>query len=197
MTAVPARHFSSRSPFDRDRTLWCGYVVTGPSGSVYFAGDTGWGSHFRMIGERFPDLRLALLPIGAYRPRWFMAQAHIDPEDAIRAQEVLGAKTAIAIHFGTFAQADDGEFEPVEELKAALARHPDSQAALSRCSTMASPSSSLSLRERGGVRALVKENSRRKSGGPELQGFFESAFGRNCLRTFATTPTLRSATSEI
>ena len=75
--------------------------------------------------ERFPNLRLALLPIGAYRPRWFMQQAHIDPEDAIRVQEVLGAATAIAIHFGTFAQADDGEFEPVDELKAVLARHPD------------------------------------------------------------------------
>jgi L-ascorbate metabolism protein UlaG (beta-lactamase superfamily) len=125
LTAVPARHFSSRSPFDRDRTLWCGWVVTGPSGSVYFAGDTGWGSHFQMIRDRFPDLRLALLPIGAYRPRWFMAQAHIDPEEAIRAQEILGAKTAVAIHFGTFAQADDGELEPVEALKAALARHPD------------------------------------------------------------------------
>jgi len=125
VTAVPARHFSSRSVFDRDHTLWCGWVVSGPSGSVYFAGDTGWGSHFRMIGERFPDLRLALLPIGAYRPRWFMAQAHIDPEEAIRAQEVLGADTAVAIHFGTFAQADDGEYEPVAELRAALLRRPD------------------------------------------------------------------------
>lgn len=125
LTAVPARHFSSRSPFDRDFTLWCGWVVKGPSGSVYFAGDTGWGSHFRMIRERFPGLRLALLPIGAYRPRWFMAAAHIDPEEALRAQEVLGASTAIAIHFGTFAQADDGEREPAELLRAALARHPD------------------------------------------------------------------------
>jgi L-ascorbate metabolism protein UlaG (beta-lactamase superfamily) len=123
LTAVPARHFSSRSPFDRDRALWCGWVVSGPSGSFYFAGDTGWGSHFRMIGERFPNLRLALLPIGAYRPRWFMSQAHIDPEEAIRAQEVLGARTAIGIHFGTFAQADDGEFEPLAALGSALARH--------------------------------------------------------------------------
>ncbi len=125
LTSVPARHFSSRTPLDRDRTLWCGWVVTGPSGSFYFAGDTGWGSHFRRIRERFPGLRLALLPIGAYRPRWFMAQAHIDPEEAIRAQEVLAAETAVAIHFGTFAQADDGESEPVETLNAALARRPD------------------------------------------------------------------------
>jgi L-ascorbate metabolism protein UlaG (beta-lactamase superfamily) len=125
LTSVPARHFSSRSPFDGDRTLWCGWVVTGPSGSFYFAGDTGWGSHFQLIHDRFPNLRLALLPIGAYRPRWFMSQAHIDPEEAVRAQETLGAETAVAIHFGTFAQADDGEFEPVDALKAALARRPD------------------------------------------------------------------------
>jgi len=125
LTAVPARHFSSRSPFDRDRTLWCGWVVTGPSGSFYFAGDTGWGSHFQMIHDRFPGLRVAFLPIGAYRPRWFMSEAHIDPEAAVRAQETLGAETAVAIHFGTFAQADDGEFEPVEALKAALARRPE------------------------------------------------------------------------
>jgi L-ascorbate metabolism protein UlaG (beta-lactamase superfamily) len=124
LTAVPARHFSSRGPFDRDRTLWCGWVVTGPSGSFYFAGDTGWGSHFQLIRDRFPSLCLALLPIGAYRPRWFMSQAHIDPEEAVRAQETLGAATAIAIHFGTFAQADDGESEPIEALEAALARHP-------------------------------------------------------------------------
>ena len=125
LTAVPARHFSSRSPFDRDRALWCGFVVSGPSGSIYFAGDTGWGSHFQMIRDRFPNLRLALLPIGAYRPRWFMSQAHIDPEEAVRAHEVLGAQTSVAIHFGTFAQADDGEMEPLDVLKAALARRPE------------------------------------------------------------------------
>jgi len=125
VTAVPARHFSSRSVSDRDRTLWCGFVVEGRSGAFYFAGDTGWGAHFEEIGRRFPALRLALLPIGAYLPRWFMAPAHIDPEDAVRAHETLRAATSIAIHFGTFAQADDGELEPVEELKAALARRTD------------------------------------------------------------------------
>ncbi|HYR45444.1 MAG TPA: MBL fold metallo-hydrolase [Thermoanaerobaculia bacterium] len=125
LTAVPARHFSSRSPFDRDRALWCGFVVSGPLGSFYFAGDTGWGSHFQMIRDRFPNLNLALLPIGAYRPRWFMSQAHIDPEEAVRAHEVLGAQVSIAIHFGTFAQADDGELEPLDALKAALARRPE------------------------------------------------------------------------
>ncbi len=122
VTAVPVRHFSARSPFDRDRTLWCGFVVSGPSGAFFFAGDTGWGAHFARIRDRFPRLRLALLPIGAYRPRWFMAPAHIDPEEAVCAHETLGAGTSLAIHFGTFAQADDGEFEPRDALRAALAR---------------------------------------------------------------------------
>ena len=125
VTAVPARHFSSRSPFDGNRTLWCGFVVSGPSGSWYFAGDTGWGSHFEAIARRFPDLRLAMLPIGAYRPRWFMSPVHIDPDAAVRAHEVLGARTSLAIHWGTFAQADDGELEPVADLEAALAVRPD------------------------------------------------------------------------
>ena len=122
VTVVPARHFSSRGPFDRDRALWCGFVVKGPSGSIYFAGDTGWGSHFAAIRERLGPPRLALIPIGAYRPRWFMAPAHVDPEEAVRAHETLGAGTSLAIHFGTFAQADDGIDEPGAALREALAR---------------------------------------------------------------------------
>ncbi len=120
VTAVPVRHFSSRSLSDGNRALWCGFVVTGPSGSFLFAGDTGWGLHFARIRDRFPGLRLALLPIGAYRPRWFMSPVHIDPEEAVCAAETLGAATSLAIHFGTFAQADDGEFEPPEALRVAL-----------------------------------------------------------------------------
>jgi L-ascorbate metabolism protein UlaG (beta-lactamase superfamily) len=125
VTAVPAWHFSGRTAFDRDRTLWCGFVVSGPSGAAYFAGDTGWGPHFEEIGRRFPGLRLAMLPIGAYRPRWFMSPMHIDPAEAVAAQKSLGASTALAVHWGTFAQADDGEFEPVEELRKALDRQPE------------------------------------------------------------------------
>ena len=125
VTAVPTRHFSSRGPFDDNRALWCGFVVSGPSGDYFFAGDTGWGSHFSWIGRRFPRLRLALLPIGAYRPRWFMSPVHIDPEEAVCAHGELGAATSLAIHFGTFAQADDGEFEPQEALRAALAERPE------------------------------------------------------------------------
>lgn len=120
ITAVPARHFSGRGLRDRNQTLWCGYVIEGPSGAVYFAGDTGYGAHFREIGRRFPTIRLAFLPIGAFRPQWFMGPVHISPEDAVRAHEDVGAATSIAIHFGTFHLADDGQDEPIIELQRAL-----------------------------------------------------------------------------
>lgn len=120
VTSVPARHFSGRGLGDRNRTLWCGYVMQGLSGTVYFAGDTAYGSHFQEIRKRFPAIRLALLPIGAIRPEWLMGPVHISPSDAVRAHHDLAAATTIAIHFGTFRLADDGEDEPVTELNRAL-----------------------------------------------------------------------------
>jgi L-ascorbate metabolism protein UlaG (beta-lactamase superfamily) len=120
ITSVPARHFSGRSLSDRNKTLWCGYVIEGPAGTVYFAGDTGYGLHFQEIKRRFPKIRLAFIPIGAYLPQWFMGPVHISPTDAVRAHEEVGAATSIGIHFGTFRLADDGEDEPVKELQRAL-----------------------------------------------------------------------------
>ena len=92
-----------------------------PVGHVYFAGDTGWGDHFAEIGRRFAPIRAALLPIGSYMPRWFMHPAHIDPAQAVDAHFALGARTSVAVHFGTFALGDDGEYDPVRDLNAALA----------------------------------------------------------------------------
>ncbi len=115
---VPAFHFSSRGIFDRNKTLWCGYVIECQERLVYFAGDTGFGEHFAQIRENFGAPRLALLPIGAYEPRWFMAPIHMAPEDAIRAHEILAAKTSIAIHHGTFQLADDGIDTPKKRLMA-------------------------------------------------------------------------------
>ena len=120
ITAVPARHFSGRGLRDRNRTLWAGYVIESPSGTILFAGDTAYGPHFGEIAARFPKIRLALIPIGAYRPQWFMGPVHISPSDAVRAHKEVGAATSIAIHFGTFHLADDGEDEPVTELQRAL-----------------------------------------------------------------------------
>ena len=125
VTAVPARHSSGRTLLNHDRTLWCGFVVTGPSGSVYFAGDTGWGIQFAAIGETFPHLRLALLPIGGFRPVWYMREQHTGPQDALEAYRLLGAETFVPMHFGTFPNAADGEFEPVATLRTELARSPN------------------------------------------------------------------------
>jgi L-ascorbate metabolism protein UlaG (beta-lactamase superfamily) len=121
-TFVPAQHFSGRGVRDRDTTLWGGFVIEGPSGKVFFAGDTGMGPHFEMIRERCGTPRLALLPIGAYRPVWFMSRVHIAPHEAVAAAKILGASTSVAIHYGSFRLADDGMEEPITDLEAALAR---------------------------------------------------------------------------
>src|ERR1700681_2496157 len=113
---VPALHFSARGIFDRNKTLWCGYAIKFPERLVYFAGDTGFGSHFAQIREKFGSPQLALWPIGAYEPRWFMSPVHMTPEEAVRAHEILGAKTSIAMHHGTFQLADDGIDTPEQQL---------------------------------------------------------------------------------
>jgi L-ascorbate metabolism protein UlaG (beta-lactamase superfamily) len=114
--SVPALHSSARSLFDRNRTLWCGYVIEAAERVVYFAGDTAFGNHFAGIRERFGAPRLALLPIGAYEPRWFMSPVHMTPEEALRADRILGAGTSIAIHHGTFQLGDEGIDAPKRRL---------------------------------------------------------------------------------
>jgi len=114
---VPALHFSARGVFDRNRTLWCGYVVEAANGSVYFAGDTAFGDHFTRIRDWCGSPRIALLPIGAYEPRWFMAPVHMAPEDAIKAHRLLGAQTSIAIHHGTFQLTDESIDTPARRLR--------------------------------------------------------------------------------
>jgi L-ascorbate metabolism protein UlaG (beta-lactamase superfamily) len=116
VTAVPARHFSGRGLFDRDRSLWCGFMLGTPAGSICFAADTGYGDHFSGIREKLGAPRLALLPIGAFRPEWFMSRVHMSPEQAIQAHNDLGARVTVATHFGTFRLADDGENEAAERI---------------------------------------------------------------------------------
>src|ERR1700726_3549351 len=113
---VPAQHFSSRGIHDRNRTLWCGYVIECQERIVYFAGDTAFGNHFAQIREKFGSPRLALLPIGAYEPRWFMSRVHMAPDEAIKAHEILAAGASIAIHHGTFQLADEGLDTPKKQL---------------------------------------------------------------------------------
>jgi L-ascorbate metabolism protein UlaG (beta-lactamase superfamily) len=116
--SVPALHFSGRGLFDRNRTLWCGYVIEYRDQLVYFAGDTAFGPHFAAIRERFGSPRLAFLPIGAYEPRWFMSAVHMAPEEAVMAHGILGAATSVAIHHGTFQLTDEGLDTPKAQLLA-------------------------------------------------------------------------------
>jgi L-ascorbate metabolism protein UlaG (beta-lactamase superfamily) len=122
ITFVPSQHFSGRGLGGRDRTLWGGFVIQGPSATLYHSGDTGYFSGFKEIGRRFPGIDVAMLPIGAYDPRWFMAPVHVDPEDALQAFVDLGARTFVAMHWGTFKQADEPLDEPPVRLEAERAR---------------------------------------------------------------------------
>lgn len=116
--SVPALHFSARGILDRNKTLWCGYVIECGGRIIYFAGDTAFGAHFAQIRDRFGPPRVSLLPIGAYEPRWVMSPVHMSPEQAVQAHEILGARTSIAIHHGTFQLADDGIDTPRKEFLA-------------------------------------------------------------------------------
>jgi L-ascorbate metabolism protein UlaG (beta-lactamase superfamily) len=114
---TPAQHFSGRGMFDRDRTLWCGFALVTRKGSIYYSGDTGYGNFFGEIAEKISPIRLAFLPIGAYKPEWFMAPIHTSPSDALKIYHEIGSPKSIAMHFGTFPLADDGMEEAVAELE--------------------------------------------------------------------------------
>jgi L-ascorbate metabolism protein UlaG (beta-lactamase superfamily) len=122
---TPAQHFSARTPFDRDETLWASWVLQGASGTVFFAGDTAFGPHLEEIAQRFPNPRLALLPIGAYRPEWFMGAVHMSPDEAVQTHRLLGAQHSVGIHYGTFLLADDGETEPTDRIRTLMTGQPD------------------------------------------------------------------------
>jgi L-ascorbate metabolism protein UlaG (beta-lactamase superfamily) len=123
VTAVPAQHFSARTPWDRNRTLWCGFVVEVDGVTIYFAGDSGHSPQFAEIGDRFPSIDVALLPIGAYEPRWFMQPMHMNPDEAVGAHLDTGARVSVGMHFGTFQLTDEAIDEPLRALDAARARH--------------------------------------------------------------------------
>ena len=119
----PAQHWSARTPLDRNRALWGAFVIETKGGNIYYAGDTGYGGgdHFRTTRGKFGKFRLALLPIGAYAPRWFMSSSHMNPEEAAMAHLNLGADQSLAIHFATFRLTDEPFDEPVARIRAARA----------------------------------------------------------------------------
>ena len=115
----PAAHWSARGLGDRRMALWGTFVLTGPQGVIYHVGDTGYsdGAMVRAIRAEFGAPRLAILPIGAYAPRWFMSQVHMDPAEAVQAMAELGAAQTLGHHWGTFHLAN----EPIEEPPSLLA----------------------------------------------------------------------------
>jgi N-acyl-phosphatidylethanolamine-hydrolysing phospholipase D len=116
---VPAQHFSGRSLVGRDRRLWAGWVVEGPTRRFYHAGDTGYFAGFREIGERLGPIDLAAVPIGAYLPPEIMRFVHLDPEEAVRAAQDVGARRVVAMHWGTFDLTDEPIDEPPRRFQAA------------------------------------------------------------------------------
>jgi L-ascorbate metabolism protein UlaG (beta-lactamase superfamily) len=122
ITYVPAQHFSSRGLFDRNRSLWGGFVIEAGNAVVYFAGDSGYCPYFAEIGRRFPRIDLALLPIGAYEPRWFMRQHHVNPSEAVGAHLDLKARRSLGVHFGTFQLTDEAIDAPLLALREARER---------------------------------------------------------------------------
>ena len=120
ITGTPANHFTSRGFFDRDKTLWCGYLLQFGKHKLYFIGDTGYGPNFKEIGEKYGPMDLSLIPIGAYKPEWFMGPIHINPAQAVQVHNDIRSKQSIAMHFGTFPLADDGQGTAERELSKAL-----------------------------------------------------------------------------
>jgi L-ascorbate metabolism protein UlaG (beta-lactamase superfamily) len=121
VTLVPALHWCRRRPGDGNRRLWGGFILRSGNRTVYYAGDTADSAGlFGEIRRRFGEPDLALLPIGAYEPRWFMSGVHMNPDEAVRAHRDLGARRSLGVHWGTFQLADEGREAPLRALEAAL-----------------------------------------------------------------------------
>jgi len=118
---VPAHHWSRRGLTDTCKTLWGGFLFSAGSSKIYFAGDTGYGHWFGEIGKRHPDIDLALMPVGAYEPNWFMRPMHCNPAEAVRACDDLGAARMATMHWGTFVLSAEPLLEPVSEASRAWA----------------------------------------------------------------------------
>jgi L-ascorbate metabolism protein UlaG (beta-lactamase superfamily) len=121
-TLVATRHWSARNLSDRNMSLWASFVIEAPGGRLYFVADSGYGDgrHFRAARERHGQFRLAILPIGAYEPRWFMGEAHMNPAESVQAFIDSGAELALGHHFGTFQLTDEAIDAPLAALADAL-----------------------------------------------------------------------------
>jgi L-ascorbate metabolism protein UlaG (beta-lactamase superfamily) len=117
ITLTPAHHFSARGALDRNRALWGGFVIVAGGRRIYFAGDTAYASLFSDVRQRLGPVDLALLPIGAYEPRWFMQSVHMNPAEAVQAHLDLESSESIGMHFGTFQMTTEGIDEPLRALE--------------------------------------------------------------------------------
>ena len=121
VTLVPARHWSRRMPFGTNTRLWGGFMLRTKGRLAYFAGDSGYDDRlFSEIGRRCGAPDLAMIPIGAYEPRWFMSDAHMNPAEAVRVHRDVGSRLSVAMHWGTFQLTDEAREEPVRALQEAL-----------------------------------------------------------------------------
>jgi L-ascorbate metabolism protein UlaG (beta-lactamase superfamily) len=120
ISAQAAKHWSKRGLFDQNQSLWLAFVLHGHGGPVYFSGDTGYGNHFADTFQRFGAMRAALLPIGAYEPRWLTAYQHTDPAEAVQAHQDLHSGFSLGLHYGTFELSSEGQDQPISDLAAAL-----------------------------------------------------------------------------
>lgn len=112
LLCLPAQHASARTLFDRDRALWCSWLLSFQNRHIFFAGDTGYARFHADLGRRLAPVDLALLPIGAYRPSWFQRPLHLSPVEAVRLHLDLGARASLAMHWGTFRLSDEPWEEP-------------------------------------------------------------------------------------
>jgi N-acyl-phosphatidylethanolamine-hydrolysing phospholipase D len=123
ITALPAQHWTRRTPLDTGKRLWASYALEAPPARIYFAGDSGYCPAFAEIGARMGPFDALLLPIGAYEPRWFMRTAHMDPDEAVQAWLDLGGSgRLVAMHWGTFIMTDEPVLEPPARLRSAWDR---------------------------------------------------------------------------
>jgi L-ascorbate metabolism protein UlaG (beta-lactamase superfamily) len=121
VTLLPVRHWSARGLMDRNKALWAAFVIDTPGGRIFHVADSGYGDghHFRAARERYGPFRLAVLPIGAYEPRWFMRDQHMNPEESVRAYRDSGAELALGHHYGTFQLTDEAIDAPLAALAVA------------------------------------------------------------------------------
>ncbi|MGD8640222.1 MAG: MBL fold metallo-hydrolase, partial [Gammaproteobacteria bacterium] len=122
-TAEPCQHWSKRTLFDAFERLWASWVIEAQGKRIFFAGDTGYAKHFKEIGGKYGHFDLALIPIGAYEPRWFMKSYHVNPEESVKIHQDINARYSVAMHWGTFILTDEPLDEPPLKLAEALKKY--------------------------------------------------------------------------